>query len=104
MGVERILFSGAGSIEEYFQNPGIYVTDVGVTGKMADMSPITNNGVEITVDRVKLIMRAPTNRLQDQVSTSWLFVGGWAMRTDACAPGSNARHKRLLVMRHGREV
>ncbi len=97
--VHRILFTGFGGIYEYFQDPGLYVTDAGLTGKMGDIS-VSNNGVDVSADRVKLIIRAPQNRLQDQVATSWLFVGDWPQRTDA-ATGSAARYKRAAVLCHG---
>lgn len=100
MSVQRMLFTGFGLIYEYYQDPSLYITEAGITGKMGDCQ-VSNNGIEITAERVKMIMRAPLNRLQDVVSTSWLFVGDWPCRTDAAAPGTNARYKRALVCRSG---
>lgn len=97
--IHRILFTGFGGIYEFYQDPGQYITDAGMTGKMGDLS-VSNNGVDVATDRIKLIIRAPQNRLQDQVATSWLFVGDWPQRTDACT-GSPARYKRSTVLLHG---
>lgn len=99
MEVQRILFSGFGGIFEYYQDPAMYLTEAGITGKMGDVQ-VSNNGVEINADRIKLIMRAPLNRLQDMVATSWRFVGDWVCRTDA-ATGGNQRYKRFAVLNHG---
>lgn len=97
--VHRPLFSGEGGIFEYYQDLGQLITEAGITGKVAE-SRITNNGIEILSDRIQLIIRAPMNRLQDSVSTSWKFIGDWPCRTDA-AVGDAARYKRLLTVEHG---
>ena len=65
---------------------------------------MTNNGIEIVAERVKTIMRAPLDRLQQMVATSWIFVGDWPCRTDAASPGTAARYKRMIVARHGTPV
>jgi hypothetical protein len=97
--VHRILFTGFGGIMEYFQDPMMYLTDAGITGKIGDLA-VSNNGIDVSSDRVKLIIRAPQNRLQDTVAVSWRFVGDWPQRTDA-ATGTNARYKRQSVLLHG---
>lgn len=97
--VHRILFTGFGGIYEYYQDASNYLTDAGITGKMGEVS-VSNNGVEINAERVKLIMRAPQNRLQDVVACSWRFDGDWPQRTDA-ATGTAARYKRGSVLLHG---
>ena len=97
--VHRILFTGFGGIYEYYQDASNYLTDAGITGKMGEVS-VSNNGVEINAERVKLIMRAPQNRLQDVVACSWRFDGDWPQRTDA-ETGTAARYKRGSVLLHG---
>ena len=77
----------------------MYLTDAGITGKIGDLA-VSNNGIDVSSDRVKLIIRAPQNRLQDTVAVSWRFVGDWPQRTDA-ATGTNARYKRQSVLLHG---
>jgi len=99
MEVHRMLFSGFGAIYEYYQDPAQFITEAGMVGKMGDVQ-VNNNGIEISSERVKLIMRAPLNRLQDMVATSWRFDGDWPMRTDA-ATGTPARMKRAIVCAHG---
>jgi hypothetical protein len=103
MEVQRMLFTGFGGIYEYYQDPASYITEAGMTGKMGDVA-VTNNGIEIVAERVKMIMRAPLDRLQQMVATSWIFVGDWPCRTDAASPGTAARYKRMIVARHGTPV
>lgn len=97
--VHRMLLTAQGGIYEYYQPLDALVTEAGVTGKVADPR-IVNNGIEIMSDRIQMIIRGPLNRLQDQVSTSWKFIGDWPCRTDA-ATGGPARFKRFYAIEHG---
>jgi len=97
--VHRPLFVGQGAMYEYYQDLSGLITEAGVTGRVGEPR-ITNNGIEVFSDRIQLIIRAPLNRLQDLVSTSWKFVGAWPIRTDATT-GDVARYKRVQVIEHG---
>lgn len=97
--VHRPLFFGQGGLIEYYQELSQLITEAGVQGKVGEPS-ITNNGIEVYADRIQLIIRAPQNRLQDQVATSWKFIGDWPVRTDV-AVGDGARYKRVLAIEHG---
>lgn len=94
--VNRALFTGAGCAYEYYVDQAGYVTEAGISGKIADPA-ISNAGIQVDVDKVKLIIRAPQNRLQDLVSTSYRFVGDWPTRTDV-ATGDDSRYKRTSVI------
>lgn len=96
--VHRALFTGMGSIYEYYIDLGQLITEAGVTGRVGTPS-ITNNGISVNTERIQLIIRAPLNRLQDLVSTSYKFIGDWPVRTDAIT-GDAARFKRMLVVEH----
>ena len=99
MKVHRPLFVGQGGLYEYYQDLAGLITEAGITGKVAEPR-ITNNGIEVFSDRIQLIIRAPLNRLQDLVSTSWKFIGDWPVRTDATV-GDAARYKRVVTVIHG---
>lgn len=96
--VHRILFTAQDGIMEYFTDQSKLLTEAGVTGFTADPR-ITNNGIEVFVDRVQFIVRAPLNRTQDMVATTWRWQGDFPLRTDA-ATGSAARYKRFGVIEH----
>lgn len=98
--LHRPLFSGKGGIFEYYSDLNALITEAGVTGKVQNDPRITNNGITVSADRVQMIIRAPLNRTQDMVSTSWKFIGDWPVRTDA-ATGSSARYKRFCSIIHG---
>jgi len=97
--IHRPLFVGQGLMHEYYQDLSQLITEAGVTGRVGEPR-ITNNGIEIMTDRVQLLIRSPLNRLQDQVSSSWKFIGDWPVRTDATT-GDGSRFKRCLVIEHG---
>jgi hypothetical protein len=94
--VHRGIMIGADAIYEYYQDLAALLTEAGVTGKVGTWS-ITNNGIEVNADRIQMIIRAPLNKTQDEVSTTWQFKGDWPVRTDA-ATGDAARYKRMVVL------
>lgn len=97
--VHRALFVGQGMLREYYTNLDELITEAGITGKTAEPR-ITNNGIEVFTERIQMILRAPLNRLQDQVSTAWKFIGDWPVRTDVTT-GDYARYKRACIVQHG---
>ena len=97
--IHRPLFSAQGQIMEYHSDLSNLITEAGITGKVAEPR-ITNNGIDVFTERIQLIIRAPLNRLQDQVSTSWKFIGDWPVRTDG-ATGDAAYFKRSVAVEHG---
>ncbi len=97
--IHRALFVAQSAIFEYYQNLGALITDAGVTGKVGTPT-INNNGIDVLTERIQLIIRAPLNRLQDLVSTSWKFIGDWPVRTDVTT-GDAARYKRMVSVQHG---
>ena len=99
MKVHRPLFTAQGQIMEHYCDLSGLITEAGITGKVAEPR-ITNNGIDVFTERIQLIIRAPLNRLQDQVSSSWKFIGDWPVRTDA-ATGDAAYYKRVVVIEHG---
>lgn len=97
--IHRPLFTAMGGVKEYYLNMAELITEGGVTGKIGEPK-VTADGIEVNTDRIQLVIRAPIDRLQEQVSTSWKFYGGYAVRTDV-ATGDAAAFKRELVVEHG---
>ena len=97
--IHRPVLLGQGGAYEYYQDMSGLITEAGVTGKVG-ASRISNNGIDVDVERVQLIIRAPLNRLQDMVAASWKFIGDWPFRTDVTT-GGIARYKRVCVINHG---
>ena len=96
--IHRAIFIGQEAIFEYYQDLATLVTEAGMMGKVAEPQ-ITNNGIEIMSDRIQMILRAPLDRLQQTVSTSWRLIADWPLRTD-CTTGDSARYKRVCSVLH----
>lgn len=96
--IHQPLFTGMGSIYEYYLNMADLITEAGVTGKVGEPK-VSADGIEVNTDRIQLILRAPLDRLQELVSASWKFMGGYATRTDVTT-GDGAAYKRSLVVQH----
>jgi len=97
--IHRPLFVGEGGLREYWQNLDQLITEAGVTGKAGEPK-VTNNGIEVMTERVRLIIRAPLDRLQQSVSISYSFIGDFPVRTDGTT-GDAQRYKRVSVIEHG---
>ena len=96
--VRRALVMGGGSIYEKYLDESKFISEAGVTGKIGDFS-ITNNGVAIMTERIRFTMRAPLDRLQQLVSQSWSWSGGFGIPSDGLT-GDAARFKRSMVIEH----
>lgn len=102
LAVQRPIFFGKEAVREYYQDMSQLVTDAGLPGKVVEPQ-ITNNGIEINVDRVWMYIRSPMDRWGEAVSTTWKFIGGFVHRTDA-ATGDAAAFKRTVIVEHAATV
>ena len=96
--IARPIVVGMGAIYERGLDESQYVTEAGTTGKIGEFN-ITNNGVQVMTERIRLILRAPMNRLQDQVSTTWSKSTSYPIPSDV-GSGDDARFKRAAILEH----
>jgi hypothetical protein len=97
--IHRVLFTCQGGIKEYYVDQSPMITEAGTTGKRGTFQ-ITNNGIDVMSDRILCIIRAPLDKLQQEVTTSWSLMADWPVRTDVTT-GDASRFKRLVVLAHG---
>lgn len=95
--IGRVVITGKGSGYERYLDESLYVTEAGTTGKIGEFS-VVNNGLQILTERIRLIIRAPLDRLQQKVSASWSLTTGFAMPSDITAPSGPQRYKRAIVL------
>ncbi len=98
--IHRPIFTGRGVIEEKYLDEAKYISEAGVIGKIGEFA-VQNNGMQIMTERIRLILRAPLDRLQQVTSSSWSFSGDWPIPTDAAVTTSSADFKRAVVVQHG---
>jgi hypothetical protein len=97
--VQRVLVTGGEFLREYYVDQDSYITEAGVNGKISEMPRTGSGSVQLMAQRIKLIQRAPQDRLQEIVSQSWRFVGDFVARTDA-ATGDGRYIKRAAAVEH----
>jgi hypothetical protein len=98
--LHRPIVTGQGAIEEKYLDESKYISEAGVQGKIGEFS-VVNGGMQIMTERIRLILRAPMDRLQQTTSAAWSFSGDWAIPTDATATSSAASYKRCSICVHG---
>lgn len=95
--IGRVVITGKGAGYERYLDESAYVTEAGTTGKIGEFT-VVNNGVQILTERIRLVIRAPLDRLQQKVSASWSITTGFAMPSDITAPSGPQRFKRAIVL------
>lgn len=90
-----VITAGGVMVEKYIDESA-FISEAGVTGKIGQFS-ITNGGLSIMLDRIRFVMRAPLDALQQQITQSWSWSGDFAIPSDALT-GSPARFKRGVLL------
>lgn len=96
--IRRAIVLGAAPIVEKYIDESGYVTEAGITGKIGNFA-VTQNGLMVMTDRIRLVLRSPLDRLAQVVSSTWSWSGDFPIPSDA-ATGSDARFKRAIVIEH----
>lgn len=91
-----MIVTGKGSIYEKYLDEGQYVTEAGTTGKIGEFD-VVNNGIKILTERIRLVLRAPIDKLQQQVTSSWSISTSFPTPSDITAPSGPERYKRAVV-------
>lgn len=98
--IHRPIFTGQGAIEEKYLDESRYISEAGIQGKIGEFA-VVNGGVQVMTERIRLILRAPLDRLQQSTSASWSYSGDWPIPTDETATSSPATFKRSVIVVHG---
>jgi hypothetical protein len=96
--IGRILITGRGAMYEKGLDETSYITEAGVTGKIGEFQ-VVNAGIEVATERVRLILRAPINRLMDQVAATWSITTSFPIPSDVTSGGPQ-RYKRAVIIEH----
>ena len=94
--IGRVIVTGRGALYEKSLDEAKYVSEAGVTGKIGDFD-VVNAGIKVQTDNIRLTIRAPLDRLQDVVSTTWSCSTGFAVPTDLSS-GLPSLFKRAVVI------
>ncbi len=97
--IGRIIVTGRGSVYEKYLNEDAFVTEAGLNGKVGEFD-VVNNNVAILTERIRLVLRAPLDRLQQVVSAAWSISTSFPVPSDITAPSGQERYKRAIVIEH----
>jgi hypothetical protein len=96
--IGRTILTGKGALyERYLDESSAFMTEAGVTGKIGEFS-VVNNGLQILTERIRFIMRAPLDRLQQSVASTWSLSTAFPVPSDITASSSSAKFKRATVL------
>jgi hypothetical protein len=95
--IGRIIITGRGAMLEKGLDEAKYVSEAGVTGKLGNFN-ITNNGVAVAMERVRLYLRAPVDRLGDTVAATWSISTSFPVPSDVTALTGSERYKRAVII------
>jgi N4-gp56 family major capsid protein len=95
--IGRTILTGKGALYERYLDESAYMSEAGVTGKIGEFS-VVNNGLQILTERIRFIMRAPLDRLQQSVASSWSLSTAFPVPSDITASSSPAKFKRAVVL------
>ena len=98
LAIERTIVLGGGCVYEKYLDESKFMTEAGVTGKIGEFT-LVNGGVQVMSERIRYILRAPLDRLQQVVGQSWSFSGDYPVPSDQTT-GGTARYKRAIIIEH----
>jgi hypothetical protein len=97
--VHRAILTGAGYVEEKYLDESRFISQAGTLGKIGEFA-VTNMGVQVMTERIRLVMRSPLDPLQQTTTSSWSFSGDFPIPSDELSPKSTATFKRAVVVQH----
>jgi hypothetical protein len=96
LAIRRTIITGGAALYEKYLDESKYITEAGVTGKIGEFT-IINGGAAVMTRRIRFILRAPLDRLQQVVGQTWSWSGDFGVPSDQLT-GDAARFKRAVVI------
>lgn len=98
--IGRVLITGRGALyERWLDEQKAFASEAGVTGKIGEFT-VVNNGIQILTERIRLIIRAPLDRLQQKVALTWSCSTSFPVPSDILAPNGTEMFRRAIVLEH----
>ena len=98
--IMRTIVIGGGALCEKHLNEAAFMSEAGVAGRVGGMRA-TNGGVEIDLDGIRFIVKAPTDNFNESVTIAWSWSGDHVCPTNrltgTSSGGRNAAGERVGV-------
>lgn len=98
--ISRSVVYGGGALYEHYIPEREYVTDAGVQGRVGEFT-VVGNGLEVNVEGIRYILRAPQDVKQEIITQAWSWSGDWGVPSDVLGGVTKARFKRSVVINSG---
>jgi hypothetical protein len=95
--IGRVIITGRGAIYEKYLDESQYVTEAGTLGKIGEFN-IVNNGIQVSTERIRLVLRGPIDKLHQVVTSTWSVTTSFPIPSDLTAPSGPQRYKRATVL------
>lgn len=95
--LDMAVITGKGTVYEKYLDESHYITEAGTVGKIGEFA-VVNNGVQIMTERIRLILRAPIDKLQQITTASWSLSTSFPIPSDITAPTGPAAFKRSAIL------
>lgn len=92
-----VIITGRGAMYEKYLDESSFVTEAGTTGKIGEFD-VVNNNIAILTERIRLVLRAPIDKLQQVVTASWSISTSFPIPSDVTAPSGPQLYKRAVVL------
>ena len=93
------LMTGKGMVYEKYLDESAFGTEAGTTGKIGEFD-VVNNGIQIMTERIRLILRAPLDKLQQVLTCTWSISTSFPIPSDITAPTGPQMFKRGAVVQY----
>lgn len=94
--MKTIVIGGGALIEKYLDETA-FMTEAGVSGRIGGMS-LENGRVDIDMDGIRFITKAPSDVYNEFVDLAWSFSGDWVCPSNVLTGRSGARFKRARLI------
>jgi hypothetical protein len=101
--IGRVILTGKGVTYEKYLDESNFVTEAGTTGKIGEFD-IINNSIQVMTERIRMVLRAPIDRLQQVVSCAWSISTSFPIPSDITAPSGPQRFKRAVVLEYAQGI
>jgi hypothetical protein len=97
--IGRTILTGRGAMYEKYLDESAFLTEAGTTGKIGEFD-VVNQGIAILTERIRMVLRAPVDKLQQNVTTSWSISTSFPIPSDITAPSGPQLFKRAICLEY----
>lgn len=95
--IMRTIVIGDGALIEKYIDETAYMSEAGVAGRIGGMR-LVHGGVEINLDGIRFITKAPSDVYNELVEMAWSWSGDYVCPSNLLSGSTPARYKRACII------